>query len=51
MVDPNMKQIWAGLAMLALLRDPEYHGNFADIAADSWRMADKMEQEAEARDE
>ena len=51
MVDPNMKQIWAGLAMLALLQDDDYQGNFVDIAADAWRMADKMEDEAEARDE
>jgi len=51
MKEPTMKQVWAGLAMLALLTRRDYEGDFADIASDAWRMADKMEQEEEQRDE
>ena len=51
MKEPNMKQLWAGMAMVALLLDKSYEGNLADIAADAWRMADMMEQEEEERDE
>jgi hypothetical protein len=46
-----MKQVWAGMAMMAMLRDESYEGNLADIAADAWRMADIMEREEEDRDE
>jgi len=51
MSEPSMKQVWAGLAMLGMLLDEDYRGNFADIAADAWRMADKMEMEEQERDE
>jgi hypothetical protein len=51
MKEPTMKQVWAGLAMLALLTRRDYEGDFADIAADAWRMADKMEEEEQDRDE
>jgi len=45
MSEPSMKQVWAGLAMMALLTRRDYEGDFADIASDAWRMADNMEQE------
>ena len=51
MKEPTMKQVWAGLAILALLTRRDYEGDFTDIATDAWRMADKMEQEEEQRDE
>jgi hypothetical protein len=51
MKEPNMKQVWAGMAMMALLLDKSYEGNLSDIAADAWRMAGAMEQEEEDRDE
>lgn len=51
MKEPSMKQVWAGMAMMALLLDKSYEGNLGDIAADAWRMADMMEQEEEDRDE
>ena len=51
MREPSMKQVWAGMAMMAMLRDESYEGNLADIAADAWRMADIMEREEEDRDE
>lgn len=51
MREPTMKQVWAGLAMVALLLDKEYDGSLSDIAADAWRMADMMEREEEERDE
>ena len=51
MREPSMKQVWAGMAMLALLMNRTYEGEFTDIAADAWRMADAMEQEEEDRDE
>jgi hypothetical protein len=46
-----MKQVWAGMAMMAMLRDEEYHGNFKDIACDAWRMAELMEEEEHERNE
>jgi len=51
MSEPSMKQVWAGLAMMALLTRRDYDGDFADIASDAWRMADNMEREEEERDE
>ena len=51
MREPSMKQVWAGMAMLALLMNKTYEGEFTDIAADAWRMADAMEQEEEDHDE
>jgi hypothetical protein len=54
MSEPSMKQVWAGLAMMALLtrrNDNLYEGDFADIALDAWRMADHMEKEEQDRDE
>ena len=51
MKEPNMKQVWAGFAMLALLMDKTYDGTFEDIARDAWRMADCMEDEEQERDE
>lgn len=51
MREPTMKQVWAGMAMMALLQNKNYEGELADIAADAWRMADAMEQEEEERDE
>ena len=51
MCDPTMKQVWAGMAMMAMLRDIDYDGNLSDIAADAWRMADMMEREEQDRDE
>ena len=51
MCDQAMKQVWAGMAMMAMLRDESYEGNLADIAADAWRMADMMEREEQDRDE
>jgi hypothetical protein len=51
MNEPSMKQVWAGLAMMALLTRRDYDGDFADIASDAWRMADNMEREEEERDE
>jgi hypothetical protein len=46
-----MKQVWAGMAMMAMLRDEEYLGNFKDIASDAWRMAELMEEEEHERNE
>jgi len=51
MTEPSMKQVWAGMAMMALLLDKTYEGDLADLAADAWRMADMMENEEEDRDE
>jgi len=51
MKEPSMKQLWAGMAMVALLLDKTEDRNFADVAADAWRIADMMEQEEEERDE
>jgi len=51
MREPTMKQVWAGMAMMALLQDKQYEGNLADVAADAWRVADMMEREEEERDE
>jgi hypothetical protein len=50
MSDPSMKQVWAGMAMMALLSRRDYEGTFQDLAADAWRMADEMEKEAEQND-
>lgn len=42
MREPTMKQLWAGLAMFALIvRD--YEGSEKDIALEAWRMADMMD--------
>jgi len=49
--EPSMKQVWAGMAMMALLQDKTYEGNLGDIAADAWQMADLMEKEEVERDE
>jgi hypothetical protein len=49
--EPSMKQLWAGMAMMALLLDKSYEGNLGDIAADAWQMAELMEKEEEERDE
>jgi hypothetical protein len=51
MKEPNMKQVWAGFAMMALLLDKTYDGTFEDIARDAWRMADCLESEEQERDE
>lgn len=51
MREPTMKQVWAGMAMMALLQNKAYKGELSDVAADAWRMADMMEQEEEERDE
>ncbi len=51
MKEPSMKQVWAGMAMMALLLDKKYEGNLGDIAADAWQMADFMEREEQERDE
>ena len=51
MTEPNMKQVWAGMAMMALLSRQDYEGGFADIAVDAWLMADQMEKEEQDRDE
>jgi len=51
MKEPSMKQVWAGMAMMALLLDKNYEGNLGDIAADAWLMADFMEREEQERDE
>lgn len=51
MNEPSMKQVWAGMAMMAMLRDEEYLGNFKDIASDAWRMAELMEEEEHERNE
>lgn len=51
MSEPSMKQVWAGMAMMALLSRPDYEGNFRDVATDAWEMADRMEAEQEARDD
>lgn len=51
MSEPSMKQVWAGLAMMALLMDKTYEGSLGDIASDAWVMADLMEREEQERDE
>jgi hypothetical protein len=51
MNEPSMKQVWAGMAMMALLSRRDYEGDFADIAVDAWRMADHMEKEEQDREE
>lgn len=51
MSEPSMKQVWAGMAMMALLMDKTYEGSLRDIASDAWVMADLMEREEEERDE
>jgi hypothetical protein len=48
--EPSMKQLWAGMAMMALLLDKSYEGDLSKVAADAWRMADMLEDE-ESRDE
>jgi len=51
MREPSMKQVWAGMAMMAMLQDKSYKGNLGDIAADAWVMADLMEREEQEREE
>lgn len=51
MNEPSMKQVWAGMAMMALLMDKGYKGNLGDVASDAWVMADLMEREESERDE
>jgi len=51
MREPSMKQVWAGMAMMAMLHDKSYKGNLRDIVADAWLMADLMEQEEQEREE
>lgn len=51
MKEPSMKQVWAGMAMMALLMNRTYEGNLEDVAADAWQMADLMEREELDRDE
>ena len=51
MNEPTMKQVWAGLAMIALMLDKTYDGSPDDIAEDAWRMADALEREEANRDE
>lgn len=51
MSEPSMKQVWAGMAMMALMLDKTYEGDFGHIAIDAWVMADLMEKEEEERDE
>ena len=51
MREPSMKQVWAGMAMMAMLHDKSYKGNLRDIVADAWLMADLMEHEEQEREE
>jgi hypothetical protein len=45
MTEPTMKQVWAGMAMMALLSDKKREGSYEDIASDAWQMALSMERE------
>lgn len=51
MSEPSMKQVWAGMAMMVLMLDKTYEGDFESVAIDAWVMADLMEKEEEERDE
>jgi hypothetical protein len=51
MTEPSMKQVWAGMAMMALLSKPNYEGTYQDVVADAWEMAERMEMEQEARED
>ncbi len=48
MNEPSMKQVWAGMAMMAMLRDQSYE-TLAEIAQDAWVMANMMEAEEDDR--
>ena len=50
MSEPSMKQVWAGMAMMALLQDKNYQ-SFDDIVGDAWRLADLMEDTEAMREE
>jgi len=51
MSEPSMKQVWAGMAMMALLMDKSYKGNLGAVASDAWVMAELMEEEEHERNE
>lgn len=51
MREPTMKQVWAGLAMMALMSRKNYEGTYDDIAIAAWQMADSMEREQQDRDD
>lgn len=51
MSEPSMKQVWAGMAMMALLSRKDFEGDFADVALDAWMMADQMAKEEQERSE
>ena len=51
MTEPSMKQVWAGMAMMALLSRPNFEGTYQDVAIDSWDMAERMEVEQQERDD
>lgn len=50
MSDPSMKQVWAGMAMMALLSRHDYRGSMEDVAQEAWDMAEHMEREEGDRD-
>lgn len=50
MSDPTIKQVWAGLAMVALMLRNAHDGDESAIAEDAWRMVDAMEREADERE-
>lgn len=50
MSEPSMKQVWAGMAMMALLQDKNYQ-SFDGIVGDAWRLADLMEDMEAMREE
>jgi|APGre2960657423_1045063.scaffolds.fasta_scaffold27497_6 hypothetical protein len=51
MTEPSMKQVWAGMAMMALLSRPNFEGTYQDVAIDAWDMAERMEVEQQERDD
>lgn len=51
MTEPSMKQVWAGMAMMALLSRPNFEGTYQDVAMDAWDMAERMEVEQQERDD
>jgi hypothetical protein len=55
MTELAVKQMWAGMAMMAMLSQKDREGSYEDIASDAWQMALSMEHEQtnlemEARD-
>lgn len=42
MKEPSMKQVWAGMAMMALLEKRPYD-TLSEIANSAWEMADLLE--------